>query len=226
MDNVNLESIRVVINMGSIVIYYFLFGSQQQSKEFLISKMVIYIILNIGVAIWSSLKNVNDETINGKKGQQQTINDLKPISLVGTVVIWYISMFGFGNNLDTLINPSVDSNIMGMCITGSLTIFGFIWMVSAWYILLINIKKSDKTPEEKVRFYLDDNRTWNGGITGFVICMAGAFMFMVTLPTKPATKEFEFHPVELSVALIVVIGTVYLSVKVPKWFRKYAERFI
>ncbi|WP_208423175.1 hypothetical protein, partial [Latilactobacillus fragifolii] len=120
--------------MGSIVIYYFLFGRQHQSKEFLISKMVIYIILNIGVAIWSSLKNVNDETINGKKGQQQTISDLKPISLVGTVVIWYISIFGFGNNLDTLINPSVDSNIMGMCITGSLTISGFIWMVSAWYI--------------------------------------------------------------------------------------------
>lgn len=212
--------------MGSIVIYYFLFGRQQQSKEFLISKMVIYIILNIGVAIWSSLKNVNDETINGKKGQQQTISDLKLKSLAGTVFIWLVSTMGIGINLDTLINPSIDSNIMGMCLFGAWAISGFIWMVSAWYILLISIKKSDKTPEEKVRFYLDDNRAWNGGITGFMMCMAGAFMFMVALPTKPATKEFEFHPVELSVALIVVIGTVYLSVKVPKWFRKYAERFI
>ncbi len=51
-----------------------------------------------------------------------------------------------------LINPKLDSDILDMALFGTTFMSGFLMMVISWSILVFNIKKSTRLPEEKVLF--------------------------------------------------------------------------
>ena len=213
--------------MNTINGFEFIFGNQQQSDQFLILKMVICAAVFFPVIIGSSLKNVNDTELNGAENKDRQFSKLGWLML--TIFVWLVGIFVFAGNLDSLINPKLDSKILGMCVFGTWTFAGLFWAVSAWWILIVNIKKSSKTPEEKRSFYLENNRTWNAGITGLMYGLVGMCLFgmvLFTMINPPATKDFEFHPVRL-IEFVMILGIpLYLLIKVPKWVRKYAEKFI
>lgn len=50
--------------------------------------------------VWSALKNVNDEAVNGKKDEGQDIANLKIKSILITVIGWLLSTIAFATNLN------------------------------------------------------------------------------------------------------------------------------
>lgn len=175
------------------------------------------------VVITFVLKNVNDEKINGTK----VISFSKVGSVIGLVVTWFVCMVFFAVNLDYLVNPN--GNTIGLTFTGWMVFTSLFITMSSWWTVIINIKKSKKTKEEKRNFYLENNRVWNVGLAGLLWGLIGACLFGVIIfvaITPPATKDFEFHPIRLIEFMVILGAPLYLAIKVPKWVRKYAEKFI
>jgi hypothetical protein len=211
--------------MNTINGFEFIFGNQQQSDQFLILKMVICAAVFFPVIIGSSLKNVNDTELNGAENKDRQFSKLGWLTL--TIVIWLVGIFAFAGNLDSLINPKLNSEILGMCVFGTWAFAGLFWAVSAWWILIVNIKKSSKTPEEKRSFYLENNRTWNAGITGLLCGVVGLYFVVAELSIKLyPNPDGKFHITHALMGLIIIMLPFYLIIKVPKWVRKYAERFL
>lgn len=114
-----------------------------------------------------------------------------------------------------------------MALFGTTFISGFLMMVISWSILVFNIKKSTRLPEEKVLFYLDNNRVWNEGLTGLMACLVGGLMLVGVLKLHyypVVSNKFHISGLIFIVFLFGIPG--FLLVKIPKWLRKFAERFI
>ncbi|WP_025083813.1 hypothetical protein [Latilactobacillus fuchuensis] len=202
-----------------------LMGTPQQSVLWIVFKLILCIGIYLVTVISSSLKNVNRDSLN--KNNSQLGTSLGWLFL--TVVGWLGSTIIFAVNLNNLISPEYQSDLFGAFFFITLIISSFCWTLITWSFLLANVKKSEKSAADKKELYLNNNLTLNAGITGVMVGTAGCMMLMIMVfdwLTPPATKQVEIHPIRIIVILLIVIVPIYLLVKIPKWFRRYVEKFI
>ncbi|WP_233210624.1 hypothetical protein [Latilactobacillus fuchuensis] len=200
-------------------------GTPQQSVLWIVLKMILCIGIYLVTVILSSLKNVNRDSLN--KNNSKLGTSLGWLFL--TVVGWLGSTIIFAVNLNNLMSSEYQSDLFGAVFFITLIISGFCWTITAWSFLLTNIKKSEKPAVDKRELYLNNNLTLNAGITGLMVGIVGCMMLMIMLfnqLTPPATKQVEIHPIRIIVLILIFIVPIYLLIKIPKWFRRYVEKFI
>lgn len=202
-----------------------LMGTPQQSVLWIVIKLILCIGIYLVTVISSSLKNVNRDSLNKNNSQLRTSLGWLFLTVVG----WLGSTIIFAVNLNNLMSPEYQSDLFGAVFFITLIISSICWTIITWSFLLANVKKSEKPVADKRELYLNNNLTLNAGITGVMVGTAGCIMLMIMVfdwLTPPATKQVEIHPIRIIVILLIVIVPIYLLVKIPKWFRRYVERFI
>lgn len=206
-----------------MAVFDWFIGTAQQSVLFLTLKIVVCTISCLVMMTSSSIRNVNKNSLNNN----QLGRALGWLSL--TIFSSLLILLVLIGNLDSLINTSHNSNLSGIIFFGTWIIFGLGWTIIAWSVLLMTLKKSLKSATEKEGLPLNNNLTFGIGIMGLMLGMVGVIMMVTVIfvsTTPPAQKSIEFHPVRLLGSILTFSIPMYLLVKIPKWFRRYVEKFI